>query len=154
LSGAPSYLSAVVCYSSSAFGCRVLTVNCRWILLFFGFRVSLSGVGCWLLIVSFECGLLIVGCLFRRILLFHGFQVSLSCVFVGGFSRFMVFECRCRASLSADFSVSWFSRVVVGCWLLIIGVGVGKGAFSAVFFRSFFYACRSCKVAYCTVLEF
>ncbi len=98
---------------------------CRWILLFFGFRVSLSGVGCWLLIASFECWLLIVGCLFRRILLFHGFQVSLSGVFVGGFSCFMVFECRCRASLSVVFVVSLFrvSSPSADCWLSDVSVG-------------------------------
>jgi hypothetical protein len=69
-----------------------------------------------------------------------------SAVSFGGFCCFMVFGCRCRVfavdcqfrvlavdcrvSLSEDFVVSWFSGVVVGCWLLIIGVG--EGALSVV----------------------
>jgi hypothetical protein len=62
---------------------------------------------------------LVVGCLCRRILLFLGFRVSLSGVSVGGFWVFVV---------------SWFSGIVVGCWLL--NVGVGEGALNVGFLQS------------------
>jgi hypothetical protein len=139
LSGVQSYLSVVVCYWLLTFGCRALTVNCRVSLLV----VFCCFIGCRFRLLPVDC----------RVSLSEDFVVSLfrvsspnadywlSDVSVGGFCCFVVFGCRCRVfavdcqfrvltvdcrvSLSEDVVVSWFSGVVVGCWLLIVGVGVG-----------------------------